>query len=112
MEAQIAIRIPVVVFKDEDEKVWYAHCPALDITGYGKSEDDAKASFEIVLQETVEYMISHGTLEKELRRMGWKKSQGRPTPPPMETLLRKNEELRRMMSLQHSLTYSPVPAIQ
>jgi hypothetical protein len=108
MEAQIEINIPIVVFKEET--VWYAHCPALDITGYGENEDEAVASFGVMLRETVEYMINHGTLDRELRRLGWKKTHGRPTPPPMEKLLRDNEELRRMMSLQHSLTYSSVPA--
>ena len=112
MEAHLEIRIPVVVFKDEDDDIWYAYSPVLEITGYGENEDEAKASFEIVLQETIEYMVTHDTLEAELRRLGWKKAKGRQTPPAMETLLKKDEGLRRMMATQHSLSYRPVPVIQ
>ena len=114
IEAHINIKVPLIVFKEEDEGIWYAHCPVLDITGYGKTQDEAKNSFEIVLEETVEYMITHGTLHDELRRLGWSRSEEHQlVPPDMGMLLKKeeNEELRRMMALNHWLTYSPVPAI-
>ncbi|MBL7988426.1 MAG: hypothetical protein JNJ94_10225 [Chlorobi bacterium] len=61
MEAHIEIAIPVVVFNDDDENIWYAHSPVLDITGYGRSEDEAKESFAIILQETMDYMVTHDT---------------------------------------------------
>jgi len=111
MEALIEIRVPVIVFHDEDERMWYAHCPALDITGYGTTQKEASNSFAIVLEETIEYMIAHGTLHDELLTLGWSKTQERLTPPPMETLLWKSKDLRRMMACSHSLSYSPLPAI-
>lgn len=112
-DAHIEITVPVVVFKDEEDGIWYAHCPVLDVTGYGKTKEEAKDSFEIVLDETIGYMLEHGTLDSELKRLGWGKTQGRPTPPDMSKLLKKreHEELRQMMARKHSLTYSPVPAL-
>jgi len=111
MESHIEIRVPVIVFHDEDEGIWYAHCPVLDITGYGITQEEANTSFAIVIQETIEYMITHGTLHDELLKLGWSKTQEHLTPPPMETLLWKSKDLRRMMASTHSLSYSPMPAI-
>jgi len=111
MEPQLEITIPIVVFNEEGEGLWYAYCPALDVMGYDTSEDGATTSLSVVLHETIDYMVAHGTLDEELRRLGWEKTEGRRTSPAMETLLRKNENLRRMMALPHSLIYGSVPVM-
>lgn len=46
----------VVAF--EEDGVWFVHCPGLNVTGYGDTKDEAKASFEIVLSETINYVIA------------------------------------------------------
>ena len=111
MKTHLEIQIPIVVFKDEEDSIWYAHCPVLEITGYGESKGDAKKSFDIMLEETITYMVNHGTLDQELQRLGWEKTTIGQIPPGIETLLEKDAELRRMMVHRHSLTYSPVPAM-
>ncbi len=35
--------MPVVLFQEDG--IWYAHCAALEITGYGHTSEEAKQSF-------------------------------------------------------------------
>lgn len=112
IKGHIEISIPVILFRDEEERIWYAHCPTLDITGYGESQEDAATSFKIMLRETIEYMVTHGTLDKELRRLGWKKTKNGQVPPSMENMLQENKELRRMFALPHTLQYQALNTIQ
>jgi len=60
--------VPVVLFQEEG--TWYAHCSALQITGYGNTEQEARASFEVMLKEFFRCTVSEGTLRAELARMG------------------------------------------
>ena len=46
---QFSERIPVLLY--EEDNIHYAHCEFLDILGYGNNEEEAKRSFEIMLDE-------------------------------------------------------------
>jgi hypothetical protein len=45
----IRIEVPVLYF--EEDNLHFANVPALDITGYGESEKEAKESLNIMLME-------------------------------------------------------------
>ncbi len=111
MKSQLDIVVPVVTFKDEEDGIWYAYCPVLEITGYGTSKREAEQSFSVVLKETMTYLIEHGTLEDELRRLGWTQIEGRKVPPSLEERLASDAELRRMMTYKHQLRYNALPAL-
>lgn len=68
---KIEISLDVIFKKEGDAIVSYA--PALELSGCGKSEEEAKRSFEIVLTEYVKYTKRNGTLEADLLRHNWKK---------------------------------------
>jgi len=55
----------------KEDAIHYAFSPSLDITGYGKTESEAKRSFELMLDEFLDYTHSKGTIFKELERSGW-----------------------------------------
>lgn len=62
--------MPVFSFMDDDTFIVYA--PALDLSGYGKTEKEAKISFNEVFRAFVNYTSNKNTLFKELKRLGWK----------------------------------------
>jgi hypothetical protein len=46
-------KVPVVLFQEDG--MWFAHCAALEITGYGNGEQEARESFEVMLKEYFRY---------------------------------------------------------
>jgi hypothetical protein len=65
----VEANLPVLFF--EDNGVSIVHCPALDLSGYGKTEDEARRSFEVVLEEFFDYTLEKSTLAKVLNKLGW-----------------------------------------
>ena len=96
---KIKLQLPVIAFVDDNVNMLY--CPALDLTGSGNNELEAKQSFEITLTEYISYTTTKGTLWQDLKKLGWtiKKSQKKPvTPPALSHLLEKNEEFSRIFN--------------
>lgn len=97
-DGHVSVTLDVYVFKDED--TFIAYSPALDISGYGDSEDAAKASFSIVMNEYIAYCLTKRTLVKDLRAHGWKvKSlkQRKMSAPSFDTLLQSNETFKDIL---------------
>jgi hypothetical protein len=46
----------------QEGAVHYAKCPALDVTGYGYTANEALHSFDVMIQETLAYAAQKGTL--------------------------------------------------
>ena len=59
----------VYIFKEGD--VYISYCPALDISGYGKDEEEANNSFGEVMRQHVMYCVENGTLAEDLHNHGW-----------------------------------------
>jgi len=68
---QFTVTIQIQLMKEGDTFVVYS--PALDLCGYGKTEDDAKKDFDAALKIFIEETKAQGTLEKALNELGWKK---------------------------------------
>ncbi|MBK9175619.1 MAG: hypothetical protein IPM46_04630 [Flavobacteriales bacterium] len=68
-KGRVELKLSLLKFKEDD--IVFIYSPALDLTGYGKDGRSAKRSFEITLEEFVNYTTNKGTLDKELRRLGW-----------------------------------------
>jgi len=68
--ASIEMRLPVILFKD-DQGYFIAHIPVLDLSGYGHSEDEAKDSLDIVLNDYLSYAIKNNTLRADLISHGF-----------------------------------------
>ncbi len=63
--------IVLQLFAFVEEHTHHLYSPALDLFGYGDTEQEAEESFSIVLEEFVRYTTNKGTLRKELERLGW-----------------------------------------
>jgi hypothetical protein len=68
--AQLHANLLILVFQEED--AYIAYSPALDLSGYGYSDQEAKDSFEIALKNFLDITSKKKILYSELKRMGWK----------------------------------------
>lgn len=67
----VKVKLFLVHFIDEDG-VHFIYSPHLDLSGYGKTEEDAKESFKIVFEDFVDYTLKKKTIGKVLKNLGWK----------------------------------------
>ncbi len=68
---EIKVKLFLIHFIDENG-IHLIFSPHLDITGYGNTIEDARSSFEIVLEDFVDYTLKEKTLGKVLSNLGWK----------------------------------------
>lgn len=93
---QVTVSVDLICFQEED--IFYYYSPALDLMGYGYTPEEAKASWEVVLEEYVSYVMNKQTLEQDLVSRGWKLQRRNKTfaPPSFSYLLQHNEQLQEM----------------
>lgn len=75
----------------EEEGMFIAYCPALDITSSGKDLNEVVAQFYEHFQLYVECCIEEGTLIEDLKRHGWKIDGVSIYQPSFEDLLKKQD---------------------
>lgn len=68
-KSSVDVSLEVQLIKDGNYIVSY--CPALELSSYGKDEEDAKEGFEEALSIFLEELKQRGTLEKVLLNLGW-----------------------------------------
>jgi hypothetical protein len=113
----VEANLPVLFFQENGTSI--VHCPALDLSGYGNTDDEARRSFEIVLEEFFDYTLKKSTLLRVLRKLGWeahgKRSRRRVTAPTLEELMNRDPELNSLLAttpvrIQNRPVYMPVAA--
>ena len=62
---KVSSELAIFLFREDDNFIAYSL--ALDLSGYGKTEEDARNSFNIVLKEYFDYAINEGTLYEDLK---------------------------------------------
>lgn len=67
--ANVNVKVVVLYFMEKDVHIVYS--PHLDVSGYGKTEDEAKRSFNHCLGEFLDYSTKKKTLHNELVKLGW-----------------------------------------
>lgn len=94
---KLAVGLTILLWKEG--KIHYALSPSLDLMGYGKTEQEAKDSFEVVLNEFIRYTHSKKTIYQELERLGWlvNKKKKRVVAPDVFDLLSENEDLKQIV---------------
>lgn len=63
------VGLSLVEFEEDDVTIIYS--PALDLSGYGYSQPEAKLSFSEALHEFFRYTNNKKTLDKVLTDLGW-----------------------------------------
>lgn len=97
-EQGISVRLSFFTFIEDNLHVVFS--PALDLYGYGNDEHEARHSFEVSLQEYVKYTSNKKTVEKDLRKYGWKVDKRHKTlnSPDVSTMLQTNDSFREMVN--------------
>jgi predicted RNase H-like HicB family nuclease len=67
------VQVDVVVF--EENGTFIALCPALGISSYGDTEEEAKMAFDGAMDIFLKETHKKGTLEKYLLKQGWQLQQ-------------------------------------
>lgn len=102
----VNVGLSMYIFKEED--VFIVYCPALDMSAYGDTEQQAKKAFEDVLEESLKYMLNKSTLKQDLINHGWKlKSlkQKKIKAPSIEEMMKKNSSFRELINKKEYTTY-------
>ncbi len=100
--ASVDIKIGLFEFVEEGTTIIYS--PAFDLSGYGKSAEEARNSFEITIDEFFKYTINKKTFFKELKRLGWKiddknfKKNSNIKSPELANLISKNDYLADILN--------------
>jgi hypothetical protein len=98
--AKVDLSVDLFQFEEDGNVIIYS--PAFDLSGYGKSVEEAKRSWEVTIEEFLIYTLNKSTLIKELKRLGWdvkesdvkNKSLKRPS---LARLITKNDYLAQIL---------------
>ena len=96
-DGQVEVLLDVLLY--EEKGVNYAYAPALDLIGYGEDVEEAKASFNIVLEEYFKFALENHTLDADLQEHGWKETAVEQFgSPSFLDMLRSNKQLPHVVS--------------
>jgi len=93
----INFNLPLIIFEEDGATICY--CPALDLSGYGHTEQEAIDSYKFAINEYLDYCSKNRTLIQDLKRLGWhikNRIRQNTTPPPITKLLAHNDNFRRV----------------
>lgn len=91
------IEVTVDIIEYQEEDIFYVYSPALDLIGYGQNDQEARQSWEVILEEYLDYALNKKTLIKDLQSRGWVvKGKKQFKPPTFSWMLQHNEQLTDM----------------
>ncbi len=105
---EVKVNLLLVCFKEGENYITYS--PHLEVSGYGKTEQDSIDSFNHCLKEFLSYTVNKKTLHKELISLGWelrKGSEKRPkkiVAPSISSLLKSNSTLEDLLNTKNIST--------
>lgn len=101
-----SVNSQLAVFLFREDENYIAYSPALDLSGYGKSEEEARQSFDIVLKEYFAYALSEGTLYQDLQKHGWNVHNDQITTPCISVLIANSQELSDILEQKDFKKYN------
>ena len=107
-DGQIDAQLDVLLYVEDG--LTYAYSPALELIGCGDNVDEAKASFEVVIEDYFEFGIKRGTLEEDLKKHHWvkEKRQEQFSLPKAWMLFVENKQMQDIYRGQFSKENVPV----
>ena len=95
-----SVKVDQQVLIFEEDNIHYAYMPSFDLMGYGDTEENAKESLTVVLDEFLRYTLNKNTLFIEMQRLGWKiRSKQKPMyAPQMSEMINTNEQLKDIVN--------------
>lgn len=102
------VNVQVALFQEDG--IWVAYCPALEVSSYGDNKDEAKEAFEEAMQIFLAETDRKGTLERYLLKLGWQLQQ-KPKPvynQPQLTLQENKRLLKKSPLIYNEKVAIPV----
>lgn len=98
-QGEYLISVSLSLYLWDEKGITFVYSPALDITGYGNSEEEAKKSFRVTLDEFVGYTHKKKTIFDELESLGWtvNRKKKRLHAPDLEELRTDNVAFRDLL---------------
>lgn len=108
-DAKVRVNLFLIHFQDEN-KIHFIFSPHLDLTGYGHTLEEAKESFNIVLDDFISYTINKKTISKVLLDLGWKikgttKKPAKIIAPSITTVIANNKHVSDIFDKHAANTY-------
>ena len=105
----VKVKLLLIHFEDENN-VQFVYSPHLDLTGYGDSLTSAKNSFEIALEDFVDYTLKKKTIGKVLSGLGWEikgtsKKPKKVLAPSITSVIKDNEYVSEIFDKYSTNTY-------
>lgn len=66
-----SVNVKLSLIEFEEDGLHFVYSPALDLTGYGKTEEEATESYHEAMEEFLIYTTNKQTILDELERLGW-----------------------------------------
>ena len=85
MRKLLEVSIPISFLREDDKYI--AYTPALDLSTYGSTEDEAKRRFSEAVEILFNELDEKGTLHEVLTGLGWKRIDKSWQPPTVKTEL-------------------------
>jgi hypothetical protein len=98
--SMVSVELFLIIFQEED--LFFAYSPELDLTAYGDDEAEAKKEFDVVLKNYLEYAFKKGSLHHDLIAHGWTGGETSTTPikpPSFDEMLNRNADFRAKLNL-------------
>jgi hypothetical protein len=92
------INVKLSLIEFEEEGLYFIYSPALDLTGYGKTDEEAKESYNLAMEEFLKYTVNKETIYQELERLGWTISNKKVSAPSLSTLIQNREYLEEIFT--------------
>jgi len=72
----ISGNVTVISFRDKDTRQMVIYVPALDLSGYGETEEKAEEMVKFSIQDYFDYLMKFpaNKVKSELAKYGWKKN--------------------------------------
>lgn len=98
-QGEYLINVSLSLYVWVEDNITFVYSPALDITGYGINEKEAKNSFQVTLDEFVNYTHTKKTIFDELEKLGWtvNRKKKRVHAPNLEELRADNDIFRNLL---------------
>ncbi len=103
----ITVRVDIYLFTEGNAHI--AYCPALDLSGYGYTETEAKESFAQTIKMYIGHCLAKNTLKEDLRQHGWNirsLNQKKIKAPSLQSMLRRLPDFRHMAESSDYSKYS------
>lgn len=93
------IKVKLSLLKFEEDGLYFIYSPALDLTGYGKTESEARDSYEQAIEEFFRYTTNKKTIFTELEKLGWTISKkNKVSAPSLSHLIQTREFMEEIFS--------------